>query len=135
MRVIIKKTIIYRCKRRGCQKISSFFNTKLPITNLFYVIYLLLSGVTYKQLFWYYSISDATTSSIKKSMVKCNEKYCSIRPVFLGGIDEIVEADETVLCRRGIIRYPTSTDDEKKDTVWILGAGEKFNKKNLIRKI
>ncbi|KAG0438987.1 hypothetical protein DMUE_2743 [Dictyocoela muelleri] len=68
------KTIIYKCKGRGCQKRFSFFNTKLPITNLFHVIYLLLSGVTYKQLFWYYSLSDATISSIKKKMVKCYEK-------------------------------------------------------------
>jgi hypothetical protein len=31
-----------------------------------------------------------------------------------------VEVDESVLCRRGIIRNPTSSKDENIDTVWIL---------------
>ncbi|KAG0434553.1 hypothetical protein DMUE_5140, partial [Dictyocoela muelleri] len=39
-------------------------------------------------------------------------------------------ADETVLSRRGVIRYPTSTDDETKDTMWIFGAIDKNDKRN-----
>jgi hypothetical protein len=31
-----------------------------------------------------------------------------------------VEVDESVLCRKGIIRNPTSSKDETVDPVWIL---------------
>ncbi len=43
----------------------------------------------------------------------------------------MVEVDETVLCRRGVIRDPTfCDDDEVRDTVWIVGISVKFNKSN-----
>ena len=40
----------------------------------------------------------------------------------MGGKGIIVEADETVLCRRGVINNPTSTNDNIAYTVWILGV-------------
>ncbi|KAG0427348.1 hypothetical protein DMUE_5907 [Dictyocoela muelleri] len=40
---------------------------------------------------------------------------------------EIVEIDETVLCRRVIIRYPTTAYDESKDIICILGAIKERN--------
>ncbi|KAG0427910.1 hypothetical protein DMUE_5864, partial [Dictyocoela muelleri] len=58
----------------------------------------------------------------KKKMRKCYELYSSKIPIFLGGLDKVVEADETVICRKGVIRYPTSADDEPRDTVWIFLA-------------
>jgi hypothetical protein len=30
----------------------------------------------------------------------------------------VVECDETILCRRGIIQYPTTNDDTTADTTW-----------------
>ncbi|KAG0442268.1 hypothetical protein DMUE_0397 [Dictyocoela muelleri] len=98
------------------------------------MIFLILSGANYKQLYWYFGVSDKTISLIKKKLHKCYEIYINKRPIFLGGIDEIVEADETVLSRRGVIRYPTSTDDETKDTVWIFGAIDKNDKGNFLLK-
>ncbi len=49
----------------------------------------------------------------------------------LGGPGVEVEVDETVFCRRGIIRDPTFCDDDVRDTVWILGTFEKNNKSKL----
>ena len=53
--------------------------------------------------------------------------FCLIdeNAISLGGINRIVEADETVISRRGIIRSPTSLDDSVLDTIWILGAVDK----------
>lgn len=42
----------------------------------------------------------------------------------------MVEADETVLYGRGIIRYSASIEDEIKDTVWIFEAIDSDNKTN-----
>ncbi|KAG0436312.1 hypothetical protein DMUE_4284, partial [Dictyocoela muelleri] len=62
--------------------------------------------------------------------------YSSKIPIFLGGLDKVVEADETVICRRGVIRYPTSTDDETRDTVWIFGALDLSDKSQfLLRRV
>ncbi|KCZ73746.1 hypothetical protein H311_05295, partial [Anncaliia algerae PRA109] len=47
-----------------------------------------------------------------------------------GGIKVIVECDETVLSRRGIIRNPTSMDSNRRDTVWILGVIDNTNERN-----
>ncbi|KAG0438492.1 hypothetical protein DMUE_3055 [Dictyocoela muelleri] len=55
-------------------------------------------------------------------MRKCYELYSSKIPIFLGGLDKVVEAHETVICRRRVKRYPTSAYDETRDTVWIFLA-------------
>jgi hypothetical protein len=46
----------------------------------------------------------------------------------------IIEVDETVLSRRGIIREPTNTDDETPSTVWIVGAVDHTDQKNFFVK-
>ncbi|KAG0419884.1 hypothetical protein EQH57_0370 [Dictyocoela roeselum] len=118
----IKKLIIYRCSNSVCRRRESITKSNLNINEQVHIIYLLLNGASYKQLNNFYGISDATILSIKKKLLKCYQDYCNARPVFLGGLGKVVEADETVLSRRGVIRYPTSTDDQLKDTVWIFGA-------------
>ncbi|KAG0434099.1 hypothetical protein DMUE_5301, partial [Dictyocoela muelleri] len=125
-----KKTLVYRCINSTCRKRKALINTKLNFPTLVHIIYLLLARTSYKQLFWDHGISEATIRQIKKRLIHCYYKYSSERPVYLGEPSEIVEIDETVLCRRGIIRYPTTADDELKDTIWILGAIEAKNKKN-----
>ncbi|KAF0991304.1 hypothetical protein HZS_1137 [Henneguya salminicola] len=56
------------------------------------------------------------------------------RPVFIGGLNVIVEADETVLSRRGIIRESTSADDSTPGTVWIVGLIDHSPEKNFYLK-
>ncbi|KAF0987680.1 hypothetical protein HZS_1437 [Henneguya salminicola] len=52
------------------------------------------------------------------------------KPVFIGGLNVIVEVDETALSQRGIIREPTSTDDSTPRTVWIVGLIDHSTEKN-----
>ncbi|KAG0432106.1 hypothetical protein DMUE_5519 [Dictyocoela muelleri] len=54
--------------------------------------------------------------------------------ILLGGIGRSVEADETVISRRGVIRNPTNIDDSIKDTIWIFGAIDDSPEKNFIIK-
>ncbi|KAG0420632.1 hypothetical protein EQH57_0073 [Dictyocoela roeselum] len=129
-----KQIIIYRCCNQNCRRKIPITNTKLKITQLVHIIFLILSGTNYKQLYWYFGVSDKTIYFIKKKLQKCYEFYINKRPILLGGFNKIVEADETVLSRRGIIRYPTSTDDEAKDTVWIFGAIDENDKQNFLLK-
>ncbi|KAG0437747.1 hypothetical protein DMUE_3510 [Dictyocoela muelleri] len=129
-----KCIIIYRCEFVSCRKIKSTTNSKIELTKLIHIIYLILNNSTYKQINIYHGIADTTINNIKKRMRKCFEAYCTKRPVFIGGLGKTVEADETVLSRRGIIRYPTSTDDDVKDTVWILGVIDSVDKNQFFLK-
>lgn len=44
---------------------------------------------------------------------------------------KIIEMDESVLCRRGVIRVPSHADDEIPDTLWILGIYIRGNEKDV----
>lgn len=125
-----KKLLLYRCRVHGCQKRFSLFRTNIPLPQFLHLLYLLLSGVTYKQLEWWYGFSSATILRAKTALRKCYARYIQDRPVVLGGIGVTVEIDETVLSRRGIIRSPTSTSDQTADTVWIGGAIDNTPQRN-----
>ncbi|KAG0421007.1 hypothetical protein DMUE_6317, partial [Dictyocoela muelleri] len=118
----------------SCRKINSITSSNLDITELVHLIYLLLNDSNYRQIKNYYGVSNGTISSIKNKLKICYDLYCNERQIFLGGLDRIVEADETVLSRRGIIKCPTATDDEKKDTIWIFGAIDLIYKSQFILK-
>ncbi|KAG0438925.1 hypothetical protein DMUE_2789 [Dictyocoela muelleri] len=47
----------------------------------------------------------------------------------------IVEVDESVICRRGITRYPTSTDDNIKDIIWIIEEIENTPERKFLVKV
>lgn len=70
----------------------------------------------------WHGVADSTTASLKKKLLNCYTRYQTERPVFLGGLNRVVEIDESVLSRRGVISNPTSTSDTTPDTVWILGG-------------
>ena len=42
--------------------------------------------------------------------------------MLIGDIGKVVESDESILSRHGIIMNPTSAHDKVKDTIWILGC-------------
>lgn len=125
-------SIHYRCRSRTCQKTISLYHSKLPFTRLVHAIYLILSDVTYTQIYWFYGFSDCTTAKIKKKLSEVYRMFLNKRPLLLGGIGQQVQVDETVLSRRGVIRSPTSTDDETRDTVWIVGVVEPNNVKRFV---
>ncbi|KAG0439892.1 hypothetical protein DMUE_2129, partial [Dictyocoela muelleri] len=125
-----KYKIIYRCTNYTCQKRIGIINTKLPLNRYMYLVYMLLSGVTYKQLNLWQLLTKVTISSVKHKVLEGASRYMNERPVLLGGLNVIVEADETAICRRGIIRNPSNTSDEVTDTVWILGAIDNTPKRN-----
>lgn len=107
----------------------SLYHTKLPFNVLIHAIYLILSDVNYAQLYLFYGFSDCTIAKLKKKLTIAYGRFLERRPVLLGGLGCPVQVDETVLSRRGIIRSPTSTDDNTRDTVWIIGAVDPNNVK------
>lgn len=129
-----RESIMYRCTRKNCQKRNNISNTKLDHRMLINTIYLLLADSNYHQLFLYHGLSSATIASIKRKLLSCYLRFLEERPVVLGGDNIIVEVDETVLSRRGIIRNPTSYDENMQDTVWIVGAIDNTNEKNFFLK-
>lgn len=125
-----KQRIIYRCKVQGCRSKTTIFRQKLGLPNLLELIYLLMNNSTYSQLYNYYGYSDKTIWNVRKRLFTCFKQYIDARPITLGGEGMLIEIDETVISRRGIIRNPTSTDDTVRDTVWIVGAVDNTPSKN-----
>lgn len=127
--------IVYRCKQKGCQATKSFFTSRIPLSTHIQLIYMLLLDVNYKQLHFFVGVSDSTISKIKKKLITVYQSYINARPpVVLGGYNTIVEVDESVISRRGIIRNPTTLDDNTADTIWILGAVERNQPQNFLLK-
>ncbi len=125
--------IEYRCKRSGCQKRIRISSSKIPLTKLLHLIYLLLNDINYKTLYLYHGVADATIASLKKAFELFQNLYLE-QTLYLGNPNVILEVDETVLLRRGIVRSPTGYDDTILDTVWILGVVEKEHPKNFFIK-
>lgn len=91
--------------------------------------------LNYKQIAFLLGIADSTISRVKKRLLLGYKEFMSERvPVALGGIRQIVEVDESVISRRGIIRNPTTHDDCILDTIWILGAVDRNTPQNFILK-
>lgn len=129
------ETLIYRCSRKGCQSKRGIFNTKLSIPKALQVIYLMFADVNYHQLYLFIGIADSTISRFKTKLDGIFERYLRERPVLLGGPNCVIEVDETVLSRRGVIRNPTSHDVINQDTVWILGCVDRNNGNFFIKRI
>lgn len=126
----IKETIYYRCKRKQCQKRYFLINTKLTLPKFILLTFLILADLNYEQLFILNGIADSTIARLKIKLDDIFERILSERPLLIGGFSHIVEIDETVLSRRGIIRNPTSFDEIRSDTVWILGCIDRNDEKN-----
>lgn len=129
-----KEFIMYRCEKRSCRKRSNITQSKINICIYLHTLYLILNGCTYQQIYSFHGLSKSTIMRIKNNIRELYEKYIMDRPVYLGGHGIVVEADETVLSRRGIIVSPTSTSDERRDTIWILGAIDNTDAKNFFIK-
>lgn len=126
--------LVYRCNKRTCRKRKGIFSSKIPPCKLLNILFLLLNNCSYHQLHTFHGISTNTTHAIKKLLRKAYKSYMLNHPVYLGGPGILVEADETVLSRRGVITSPTSLSDETKDTVWILGAIDNTPERNFFIK-
>ncbi|KAI5152874.1 hypothetical protein ENBRE01_3082 [Enteropsectra breve] len=122
-----KQRIIHRCTKKTYQSKSSICPTKLPLNDYVYLIWHIFHDLQYKQIDAYMDISKRSISKIRQLIRNAYQVYLNRHIVILGGIDNDVQCDETVLSRRGIVRNPTSTDDDRVDTVWILGCVDNNN--------
>ncbi|KAG0420014.1 hypothetical protein EQH57_0326 [Dictyocoela roeselum] len=130
-----KERIIYRCSARNCQNKKSLFNTKIPINNYMFLLYCLVVNLSYSQIKCMNdNVNNETIFTARERLRKVFNTINKQTKICLGGIGRVVEADETVISRRGIIRNPTKLDDEIKDTIWIFGAIDDSPEKNFILK-
>ncbi|WUR04702.1 DDE-TNP-IS1595 domain-containing protein [Vairimorpha necatrix] len=74
-------------------------------------------------------VSSSTVAKAKKRLRQIFKNRMS-KSLIIGGPGKIVQVDESVICRRCKIRYPTSSDDSIPDVVWILGMVEADNPTN-----
>ncbi|KAF9763494.1 hypothetical protein NGRA_1234 [Nosema granulosis] len=112
--------LVYGVEKRGLSaKKNLFEENMLPFDEFLFLVYLILLKEDYDQIKHLYHVSNTKIASVKNTL----RLYFETRNkegLLIGGLGVKVEVDETVLCRRGIIRNPSSTDDHIKDTVWIL---------------
>ncbi|KAG0438537.1 hypothetical protein DMUE_3026, partial [Dictyocoela muelleri] len=78
--------------------------------------------------------SKSLISAVKSKLRTCYKRYSDSKNLFLGEPGYIVEVDESVICRKGIIRNPKSTDDDKTETIWILGGIDNTDSRNFFVK-
>lgn len=123
-------SVVYRCTINSCRRRQSFYKTKIPLNKVILFIYLLMADVNYRQFYLFFGISDSTTARIKQRVIRSCKHFIEDHPIYIGGPGITVHLDETVLSRRGIIRNPTSTEDDRRDTVWILGGIDTTDQKN-----
>ena len=126
--------LIYRCTKKGCQRKLSILKTKIPQITYVSVLFWLMCSATYWQISIWSNVTDQTINKIRKKLRWAYVIYMNRHPVVLGGPDIIVQADESVLSRRGIISNPSSTSDDTPSTVWILGAVDE-NKNFIIKRV
>ncbi len=119
-------------RKRSCQtKKALIKGNKLPLNGHLHLLYYLFTKLSYAQIKLYTGYSKNTITSAKAILRK---KFALLNTsrMIIGGLGLKVEVDETVLCRWGVIRNPSSADDEEKDTVWIIGIIDSVNKENFL---
>ena len=90
---------IQLCGRILSKKIW-LLTSKIPLDKYLRVCYYLMSGASYFQSNTWEGVSDTTIISIKRKLRLCYQHYIDNNPILLGGIGAIVEADESVICKR-----------------------------------
>jgi hypothetical protein len=112
---------IYRCTNYKCSaKRGLLQKNKLPLHNFCDLIFCILCRNSYFMIKARLGVSSSTIAAAKKKLRTIYKEFMR-RRLIIGGPGKIVQADESVICRRGKIRNPTSEDDSRPDTVWILG--------------
>lgn len=114
--------IIYRCNKKGCQKRESVLNTKMELHKYLFLLYLIFINLHYFQIKCLLNVCDTTIARAKEKLRAACCTMIERTPMFLGGDNMRLQVDETVLCRNGIIRDPSNTDDDTPNTVWIFGG-------------
>ncbi|KAG0438110.1 hypothetical protein DMUE_3297 [Dictyocoela muelleri] len=111
------KRIVYRCSYSNCRKRIGVIKYRTPSNILLQAIYNLMAGTSYDQTKLFLGISKNTISMIKNVFAKFIKILWKEKKTLIGGPGIIVEIYESVICKKGIIRYPTSTDDNIKDSI------------------
>lgn len=117
-----KNILIRECMNTPCRKRLRLKIGNIPCNIWLFGIFSILNSCSYQQLYILLGFSDSTISRLKIRLYEPICRFLCRRRVLLGGEGVIVEIDESVLSRRGIVRNPTTLSDEVADTVWILGC-------------
>jgi hypothetical protein len=79
-------------------------------------------GVKYREILTEVQTTEQSLILIRKKLRVIYKSYLTTRHFLLSSFDGKVQCDETAICRRVIIRCPSTTEDTTADTVWLLGC-------------
>lgn len=124
---------LYRCTSTRCRfretKILKNFRT--DYSELAFCVFLFLINNAINSNTIISGIKKDTFLSLKKEIILACKVIMAEEFIKLGGLGYKVQVDESVICRRGTIRNPTSTSDEIRDTTWIIGGIDNTDDKNI----
>jgi hypothetical protein len=90
-----------------------------------------LLGLSNYQIIILLNINEKTLIKTKKIIIEKSYTNFIRRIPKIGGRGVITQIDETAVCRRRMIRNPTSELLEQRDTVWVIGIIDDNNPNNL----
>lgn len=131
----------YRCTNNLCRARKSIyngFNVQLPrleIRKILFCLYFYVLELSNYQVVILSGVSEKSYISLKKIFLERIYAFeFRMRPQ-IGGNGIVFQVDETAVCRRRLIRNPTSHEFSTRDTVWLIGIIQEDNPRNLILEV
>ncbi|KAF9761878.1 hypothetical protein NGRA_2362 [Nosema granulosis] len=106
------RSILYTCSNGQCryrQRILEGIN--IPLKRYLFLLYCIYYRFSYLQIYDIMGCSNDTIAKAKRVLRRMWMER-NVNRLIIGEPGIVVQADETVLCRRGHIRSPTSSEDE-----------------------
>ncbi|KAG0438923.1 hypothetical protein DMUE_2790, partial [Dictyocoela muelleri] len=125
----------YRCSRKICRfsrnllSLTSLKFKKIEIPVLLFSIYLAIQNTPNHIAINILNITKKTYIGIKNDLVPLYDNILNDEEK-MGGEGIVLEIDETVISRNGIIRSPSNADDSISNTIWLLGIIQRDNIRN-----
>lgn len=127
----------YVCANQSCKKTKSIYEgficsfPRIEIRKILLCAYYYILELTNYQAVIMADICEHTYIKLKKIFLRRLYEMEVRQRGQIGGDGVVFQVDETAVCRRGIIRNPTSRADEIRDTVWLIGIIQEDNPENL----
>lgn len=131
----------FKCVNRTCKQRRNVYLglrdefPRIKLTKILQCLYYYVLELSNYQVTILTGVSEKSYISLKKIFL--NRIYSSEtqQRTLIGGEGIVFQVDETAVCRRGLVRNPTTTELISRDTVWLLGMIQENNPTNLILEV
>lgn len=135
-RRLTKVNHVLRCSSTLCRKVHPFYffscfkGISVPVNDILYIIYKWIKNSFIYDIVNETNYTKKTILRILKILQEEIKENSANKTLKFGGEGKVIQVDETAISRKGKIRNPTSSIENSKKTMWLLGFIEEDNKKN-----